>query len=243
MVKLGVAAGLLAIAASLLTVVYSLYRQHTRRAWKEGALPEISRDADDPRWISKEIAFLRSSPEGDQRIIAEGWLSDRMILMKTGEWLVYRSHCSKASPHQVSDIFLAKSSAGKWYYSTLHFCAGMIALVMMQKTQPNTLSEFVKEYNLREFDGRSDECLKATASEPASWLGNREAKRVSAARTNSPHPVGPAWPDEWTNVVITDGVHVIFEETDTIPRPYGDPCNQPQRPDMTLLDDRQRLER
>jgi hypothetical protein len=241
LVKLGKIAGLLAIAVIMLTVVYSQYRQHARRAWKEGAIPEIARDADDPLWVSNQVALLRSSPPGDRHIIAGPWLSDRMILMKTGEWLVYRSHCSKASPHQVSDIFLAKNSEGKWYYSTLHFCVGMIALVMIQETQPNTLSEFVKEYNLREFDGCSDECLKATASAPASWGQDRKAKRGSAAQTSRPQSFGPAWPDEWTNVVFTDEVHVIFERTDTFERPYEDTCQRLQSPDMTLLDDRQRL--
>ena len=103
----------------------------------------------------------------DGRVLEEGWLSDKIILTGSGEWLVYRSHCSKARPHNVKDIFLAKGSDGKWYYSTFHFCVGMV--VLRGEPQPPDLKMFVHEYNLREFDGQSDECLKETKSWPASW--------------------------------------------------------------------------
>ena len=93
-----------------------------------------------------------------------------MILMRSGEWLVYKSHCNKAPPHNVMDIFLAKGSDGKWYYTTCHFCLGMLALRMMQEElddeRPSDLAFFAKRYHLREFDGRSDECLKETKTFP-----------------------------------------------------------------------------
>jgi hypothetical protein len=38
---------------------------------------------------------------------------------------------------------------------------------------------FVTEYNLREFDGKSDECLKETRTWPASW--DERAKANNAA--------------------------------------------------------------
>ena len=103
-----------------------------------------------------------------------GWLTDKLILMKSGEWLVYKSHCSKEEPHIVRDIFLAKGSDGKWYYSTFHFCVGMCVL-RMEETQPPNLSAFVHEYNLREFDGHSDESLRLTKSWPASWDEKKNA--------------------------------------------------------------------
>jgi hypothetical protein len=76
----------------------------------------------------------------------------------------------------VRDICLAKGSDGRWYYTTCHFCVGMIALMMMQEEvaqpyfpnpqQPPDLTFFISRYHLREFDGVSDECLKETKTFP-----------------------------------------------------------------------------
>lgn len=111
-----------------------------------------------------------------------------MILMQSGEWLVYKSHCNKRPPHYVSDIFLAKGSNGKWFYSTYHFCVGMLVLRMDQDIQPPSLDYFVTEYDLREFDGKSDECLKATRAWPASWLKAEQTNQPSQ-KTASPDEV------------------------------------------------------
>lgn len=151
--------------------------QRDRMHWKNDAIPAIARWAEAQNWRTQEIEVL-TKRTNDQRVIAEGWLTDQMILMQSGEWLAYKSHCSKRPPHSVRDIFLAKGSDGKWYYSTFHFCVGMCALVMVQETQPATLAEFAHEYNLREFDGRSDECLKETATLPASWNRNSKTNSV-----------------------------------------------------------------
>jgi hypothetical protein len=146
--------------------------QAARRHWKNDAIPAIANWSEDGSWRTQEIEIL-TKRTNDQRVIAEGWLTDKMILMQSGEWLVYKSHCSKAEPHLVKDIFLARGSDGKWYYSTFHFCVGMVALLGEQETQPPTLAMFVHEYNLRQFDGRSDECLKETKTWPASWYENK----------------------------------------------------------------------
>lgn len=147
-----------------------------RKEWKERAISEIRGYADDPAWVSREVSRLRTRDPADAKgVIAEGWLSDRMILMKSGEWLVYNSHCHEAPPHNVREICLAKGSDGKWYYTTCHFCVGMVALMMMQEEaaqpnfddlRPSDLAFFAKRYHLREFDGRSDECLKETKTFP-----------------------------------------------------------------------------
>ena len=139
----------------------------TRKDWKEQAIPEIIRFADDPERVAQEIAFLGAAEPGSpQRIIAQPWLTDWMILMANGEWLVYKNHCNKRPPHNVRDIFLAKGSDGKWYYSTCHFCVGMIALVSIQDAQPSDLATFARLYNLSEFDGKSDKCLQETKTFP-----------------------------------------------------------------------------
>jgi hypothetical protein len=139
-----------------------------RKAWKQQAVPEIAKFANDAKWVSEEIALLRSGNDTTtQRIIADRWLTDRMILMVSGEWLVYRSHCNKVPPHQVRDIFLAKGSNGRWYYSTCHFCVRMCGLVIMQHEPPYDLTTFAQRYHLREFDGVSDECLQQTQTFPS----------------------------------------------------------------------------
>jgi hypothetical protein len=161
---------LLAIVAGVFLVLPWAVRQRqylARKGWKEQAIPEIAKLSNDSKWVSEEIALLGSGEAtGNQRIIADRWLTDRMILMASGEWLVYQSHCSKAPPHQVRDIFLAKGSNGKWYYSTCHFCVGMCVLVMMQDVPPYDLATFARQYHLKEFDGTSDECLQQTQTFP-----------------------------------------------------------------------------
>jgi len=139
-----------------------------RRRWKSAALQEIHQLASDKQWVTKELSILAGKEKDEgKRVIAEGWLTDRMILMKSGEWLVYRSHCPKRPPHDVKDIFLAKGSNGVWYYSTCHFCVDMCALVMMQHgEQPLDLRAFAEGYHLAEFDGESDECLRETKTAP-----------------------------------------------------------------------------
>jgi hypothetical protein len=138
-----------------------------RRDWKENAIPFIANFANDKDLIREEVALISDGdPTQEDRIIAEQWLSDRMILMESGEWLVYQSHCHKAPPHNVKDIFIAKGSNGKWYYTTCHFCVGMVALTMNQMSLPADLEYFVERYHLQEFDGRSNECLKETKTFP-----------------------------------------------------------------------------
>jgi len=149
-----------------------------RRHWKDAAIPNITGWAEDKNWRAQEIGIL-TDRTSNRRVLAEGWLTDKMILMQSGEWLVYKSHCSKERPHLVKDIFLAKGSDGKWYYSTFHFCVGMVALLGEQETQPPNLAMFVHEYNLRQFDGRSDECLKETGTWPASWREKKDRDESS----------------------------------------------------------------
>lgn len=159
----GIAAGVVALGVGGLVIGFARYEQRARRAWKEKALPEIASRADDSEWIAGQSRLLNDADAGfEQGVIGPGWLTDGMILMQSGEWLVYKSHCSKAAPHNVRDICLAKGSDGRWYYTTCHFCVGMVALVMMQEDQPPDLPYFVKRYHFREFDGESDECLKET---------------------------------------------------------------------------------
>src|SRR5947207_723403 len=64
--------------------------QAARRHWKNDAIPAIASWAADKNWRAREIEILTNRTL-DQRVIEEGWLTDKMILMSSGEWLVYKS--------------------------------------------------------------------------------------------------------------------------------------------------------
>jgi len=89
------------------------------------------------------------------------WLTDQIILTRKGEWLAYANSCQKQDGG-IADIFLARGSDGSWYYSTYHFCVGMVVLRMDE--QPEDLATFAKTYFLQAFDGQSDDCLQRTWS-------------------------------------------------------------------------------
>lgn len=96
-------------------------------------------------WEYEHIAFLAEQHERTQ---GQVWLADHLIRMHSGEWIVYFAECSKANP-RIADIFIGRGSDGRWYYSTYHFCVGMITMW----ERPRTLADFVNEYSMCEFDG------------------------------------------------------------------------------------------
>ena len=92
----------------------------------------------------------------------DGWIGTNVLLMTNGEYMVYSQLCSKQNP-RIHDIFIAHGSDGRWYYSTFHFCVGMlVATTMDVNGPPGSIAEFSRKYSAHEFDGRSDECLKKT---------------------------------------------------------------------------------
>ncbi|MFO1520957.1 MAG: hypothetical protein U1F77_17930 [Kiritimatiellia bacterium] len=157
-----------AVILAVAVFAYGLpkYRQHARLAWKTAALPEIKRLAEDPAWVADQMRMLAGTAPATGGVLAAPWLSEHMILMKNGEWLVYKSHCNKVPPRRVSDIFLARGSNGQWYYSTCHFCVGMCALILQQEDQPRDIDTFERLYHLKKFDGLSDDCLQETGMAP-----------------------------------------------------------------------------
>ncbi|HMJ64280.1 MAG TPA: hypothetical protein VK615_02925 [Candidatus Binatia bacterium] len=61
---------------------------------------------------------------------------------------------------KIDDIFIARGSDGKWYYSTYHFCINMIALRI--DPQQENLTQFTQTYFLRTFNEGTDDCLEKT---------------------------------------------------------------------------------
>jgi hypothetical protein len=129
-----------------------------RREWKERSLREISARISGPGWATNEITRLKAI-KSDDPDSHENWLSTDLILLQNGEWLAFKNVCRKEDGH-IHDLFLAKASDGKWYYSTYHFCRDMISLKM--ELQPKDLASFTNYFSLQSFDGKSDECLKQT---------------------------------------------------------------------------------
>jgi len=129
-----------------------------RRAWKDSSIANIKARIAEPSWPTNEIARLK--PQSLVETVNDvGWLSDQIILTRKGEWLAYANSCQKQDG-RIADIFLARGSDGRWYYSTYHFCIGMVVLRM--DDQPEDLATFAKTYFLQTFDGQSDDCLQKT---------------------------------------------------------------------------------
>jgi len=129
-----------------------------RRNWKQKSIAEIATRVADSAWPSNELARLQTPSSADLGG-KESWLSDDIVVTRNGDWLAYANICRKED-RRIQDLFLARGSDGRWYYSTYHFCIGMVVLRMDE--QPEDLVEFTKTYFLRTFDGQSDVCLRKT---------------------------------------------------------------------------------
>ncbi len=129
-----------------------------RRAWKEKNIADVSARVADPAWPTNEFARLKLQSTNDVSDDAS-WLSEHIILTRKGEWLAYANSCQKQDG-RIPDIFLTRGSDGHWYYSTYHFCIGMVVLRMDEL--PEDLVAFAKTYFLQTFDGQSDDCLQKT---------------------------------------------------------------------------------
>ena len=126
-----------------------------RKAWKKNAIVKINqRYADRDAVMADVQKIARIAPRAYGQ-----WFSDDIVVMENGEWIVCQSMCHKQD-RKIHDIFIGRGSDGKWYYSTFHFCVGKTVLSM--QSQAASLAEFIREYSLVEFDGKSNECLKAT---------------------------------------------------------------------------------
>jgi len=129
-----------------------------RKQWKDAAIANIERRVADVASLERELATIKAGLEANGSD-ADGWFNKNTLLLKNGDWIAYASQCSKEDG-RIHDIFIGRASDGKWYYSTYHFCVGM--LVLRMDGRPESLPKFISDCSLREFDGRSDECLNRT---------------------------------------------------------------------------------
>lgn len=160
-----ISAVVLAIVLSVVLPVW--WRSACRVAgdqFRKDAVGQIGKWSEDG-WTYSNVVFLAQQRE---RTYGHEWLSDHLISMDSGEWIVYFAECSKANP-RIADIFVGKSSDGKWYYSTYHFCVGMMNI----RTRPPTLVDFTNDYSLCEFDGDASKTYGNTETiQPPLKLGS-----------------------------------------------------------------------
>lgn len=97
--------------------------------------------------------------------------------MQNGEWMLCENICQKQD-YRIQDLFIGSGSDGRWYYSTFHFCIGKEVLRM--EAQPESLTQLVKGYWLVPFDGKSDDCLRATWDGSASWGVDKAPSTITA---------------------------------------------------------------
>jgi hypothetical protein len=132
------------------------YRYERARAnWKTEALRQLSEMSFTNEMIRTELEQLRTPvPNLDY-----GWAHDHVILMTNGEYLVYSWRHAFNSGF-VKHLLLAHGTDGKWYFSTYHFCNRLTVLHIDKPA--GSIAEFCQKYSVREFDGKSNECLKRT---------------------------------------------------------------------------------
>ena len=169
---IGCVAALIAVLASA-WFAFDISGSRGRREFKRQAIAQIQRRIPDKVWLDAEIARLATNARPSEGT----WYSDELILAKNGEWIICQSVCPKEQNTTVKqDLFIGRGSDGKWYYSSFHFCVGKCVLAMEQ-WQPASLNEFVVAYCLEPFDGRSDDCFRAT------WTGGAYGQAKLQAQT------------------------------------------------------------
>jgi hypothetical protein len=135
-------------------------RGRFRKRWKDDAVAWIENRLSDPDHVKDRLS--KQSKNADDPAAGDtgpAWLTDEAIFMASGEWILYKATGHKEDA-RISDIFIARASNGRWYYSTFHFCREMASLHSMGR--PPDLAAFIATCSLVEFDGESDEALSET---------------------------------------------------------------------------------
>jgi hypothetical protein len=127
---------------------------YDRAKWKDSTLVRLAGLSITNEESRQELETLKPGPDFNDF----GWAHDHVILMTNGEYIIYASR--HGANNLFDHLFLGHGSDGQWLYSTYHFCNSMNML--RGDDPPGSIAEFAKKYSAREFNGRSDECLKHT---------------------------------------------------------------------------------
>lgn len=129
--------------------------QRSRENWKNKTLRQLAETSLTNEQVRTELDQIRNPTPN----LNFGWAHDHVILMTNGEYIVY-AFWHGFNSGAVDHLFLAHGTDGKWYYSTYHFCSHMAGIV--GDDPAGSTAEFAARYSARQFDGKSDECLKHT---------------------------------------------------------------------------------
>ena len=148
------------IAGGIFVAVTKFDEFHTaeRRQWKNDVIGAITKDLKSPNYLKERLGKV-PKPMSEFDTSEPQWLTEDTIVCRDASWLAYRAQTHMNDP-KIHDIFIARASDGKWYYSDFHFCKQM--MVLESNGQPETLDQLKKEYSLVEFDGSSDDALDQT---------------------------------------------------------------------------------
>ena len=127
---------------------------HERARWRQ-ALEQLAGLSFTNDQIAAELDQIKHPKPG----LNFGWTHEHVLLMTNGERIIYAFRHG-ADNGFVDHLFLGHGSDGRWFYSTYHFCNSMAAVA--GDGPPGSITEFENRYSVREFDGKSDECLKHT---------------------------------------------------------------------------------
>jgi hypothetical protein len=130
--------------------------ERERAQWKGPTLERLAGLSVTNEEIRRELDELKAGPKPN---INMGWTDDQVLLMTNGEYIIFAFRHG-ANNGFVDHLFLGHGSDGRWLYSTYHFCNRMAAVGADEP--PGSIAEFAKKYSVREFDGKSDECLQHT---------------------------------------------------------------------------------
>jgi len=176
--KIGIAAGVIAVAMAIAVIAQikrtDVYHTTVRRSWKNEAIRAIKQDLADSDYLKRRFRETPHPLNELEEADLNEWLTGDTIVCRDASWLAYRAACSKKGP--VYDIFIARASDGKWYYTTYHFCIDACALE--GDPQPKSVQQFKERYCLREFDGVSDTSLDATWPPKGEQVGGGTAHEL-----------------------------------------------------------------
>jgi hypothetical protein len=127
-----------------------------RTHWKSEALERLTSLSITNDTVRREIDELRMPKTKDTDF---GWAHEHVLLMTNGESIIYE-YRHGANTYFPPHLFLGHGSDGRWLYSSYHFCISMN--MVRWDDPPGSIAEFAKKYSAREFDGKSDVCLKMT---------------------------------------------------------------------------------
>lgn len=147
------------VIVAALTGAWRFAKQNAIRErghWRNSCLERLAGLTIENEEIGRELEQLRSGPKPN---VDFGWAHDEVLLMANGEFIIFAFW---HSPYHgfVGDLFLGRTSDGRWLYSSYHFCNRMAAV--RGDDPPKSIAEFETRYSVREFDGKSDKCLQAT---------------------------------------------------------------------------------